>query len=221
MRVTEGGRQRCWRAIPVLVAAVLALSLAGPAATANAQGVDPSVVGQSLGGTWTREGQHRSFYAFRGSMRPAGCAPGRYTQPIKGRAYSYAGPYERRWARLARVNVLSYRSAAASRRGLDGLKEFLKDCPGPVTDGCTGCDPPDDYYRTLKSARIGRDSFGWWTGSLGNVTAYSTSLAFADGKDLVVVDYMLMLRRYRKLDRSFVVNVSKVKALARNVRIGS
>ncbi len=154
-------------------------------------------------------------------MRPAGCAPGRYTQPSKGRAYRYAGPYERRWARLATVNVLSYKSAAASRRGLDGLKEFLKDCPGPVTDGCTGCDPPDDYYRTLKSARIGRDSFGWWTGSLGNVTAYSTSLAFVDGKELIVVDYMLMLRRYRKLDRSFVVNVSKVKALARSVRSAS
>ena len=90
-----------------------------------------------------------------------------------------------------------------------------------MTDGCTGCDPPDDYYRTLKSARIGRDSFGWWTGSLGNVTAYSTSLAFVDGKELIVVDYMLMLRRYRKLDRSFVVNVSKVKALARSVRSAS
>ena len=218
MRAT-GGRLRALRAFRVLTVAVLALSMAAVfVPPARAAGVDPSVVGDSLGGSWTRVGSHRSFFAFRGAMRPAGCAPGRYTQPRKGRSYSYSGPYEKRWARQATVHVLRYESAAASRKGLAGLKEFLRDCPGPVTDGCTGCDPQSDYYRMLRTARIGRNSFGWWTGSVGNVTAYSTSIAFADGRDVVVVSYILMLRRYRKLDRSFVVNVSKVKALARNVK---
>lgn len=206
-------------AVRLLLAVVAALSLAvGVVQPAIAVGVDPSVVGDSLGGSWTREGQHRSFYAFRGSMRPAGCSPGRYTQPRKGRAYFYSGPYERRWGRSARVHVLRYGSSASSRKGLVGLKRFFKDCPGPVTDGCTGCDPADDYYRGLPGARIGRGSFGWWTGSLGNVTAYSTSIAFTDRNELIVVDYMLMLRRYRPLDRSFIVNVPKVKSLARAVK---
>lgn len=202
----------------LLVTALSSLFLMGVIHPAAAAGVDPSVIRESLGGTWTREGQHRSFYAFRGATRPPGCAPGRYTQPRRGRAFSYSGPYQRRWARLATVHVLTYRSHAASRKGLAQLKKFLRDCSGPVTDGCTGCDPPDEYHRILRGVGIGRGSFGWWTGSLGNVTAYSTSVAFSKAKELVVVDYMLMLRRYRPLDRSFIVNVPKVKNLARAVR---
>jgi hypothetical protein len=194
------------------------LCLASVAQPASASGVDPGVVASALGGSWSRDGNWRSWLVFRGAMRPPECAAGRFTQARKGRVTYYSGSRVPKYWRSAWVHILTYSSPADSRRGLRGLRDYLNACPGPVTDGCTGCDPSDSYVRVLKGAGIGRGSFGWWTGSVGNVTDYATSIAFTKHDRLVVVEYGLGLSRYRRLDQSFVVNVPKTKALARSVR---
>lgn len=197
------------------LAVVLAAANPGGAAAAE---VKPNEVAAALGGSWDRETAGRSQLAETGNLIPTSCSPGRFTSANRGRSVYYYGSEAGRYPRRAYTDLLAYSSRRAARRGLDGLREWVKQCPGP-TQSCRGCDGGALHLAALKRARLGRPSFGWWSASPGGMeAAYTTSIAFVKGNTLGVASYMLYNTRNTRLDRSFVVSIPKTRKLAARLK---
>lgn len=187
-------------------------------ATVSAAEVKTNEVAAALGGSWDRGTAQRSQLVKTGSLIPATCSPGRFTAAKRGRTVDYYGSKLGRYPRRAYTDVLTYASARAAKRGLRGLRDWVKQCPGP-TQSCTGCDGGALHLAALGRARLGRPSFGWWSASPGGMeAAYTTSIAFVKGKKMGVASYMIYDTQNTQLDRSFVVSIPKTKALAARLK---
>jgi hypothetical protein len=192
---------------------MLATPMSASAADLPAEGV-----AAALGGSWDREIAGRSRLMKAKGLIPAECAPGRFTAAAKGRAVYYFGSELQGFPRSANTEVLTYPSARAARRGLEGLQDWVKLCPGPVQE-CTACDAGSFYQSKLKGARLGRLSYGWWSASPGGLeAAYTTSIAFVRGRMLGVASYRVYDTQDPSLDRSFVPSIQKTEALAARLR---
>lgn len=212
----EGGLTM--KMLPKTTLLVAAITLLSPGVASAAQ-VDSTDLSATLGGSWRSQGGFRSELVKTHSLRPATCSAGRFTKAKRGRTTSYSGSRVDGYMRWAYTDVLTYRTPRAARRGLGGLKRWVSRCPGPLLPSCVGCDAGSLYLSSIKNARVGRVSTGWWSASPGGMEAvYTTSIAFVRGRKLGVASYRLYNTRDSSIDRSFVPSVQKTKAFAKRLQ---
>ena len=200
-----------------LVSTLAVIAVSVPV-SAQASPVDRRDLEQALGGTWSEQGGGRSRLVRRADYTPAGCAAGLFTGTRRGRAVSFFGSPMGGYPRGADIDVLSYPTSSAAREGLRGLRKWVSQCPGPMAE-CSACDGGYVYQRALRGARVGRNSYGWWSAAAGGIeAAYLTSIALVKGRTVTVASYRVFNTRDGSLDRSFVPSIPKAKALASRLR---
>ena len=203
------------RLVSTLAVAVIAVSVP---VSAQASPVDRHDLEQALGGTWSEQGSGRSRLVRRADYTPVECAAGLFTGTRRGKAVSFFGSALGGYPRGADIDVLSYPTSSAARQGLRGLRRWVAQCPGPMAE-CSACDAGYVYQRPLRGARIGRNSYGWWSAAAGGIeAAYLTSIAFVKGRTVIVASYRVFNTRDGSLDRTFVPSVPKARALASRLR---
>lgn len=183
---------------------------------------DPGQLSAALGGSWHRTPSWGSQWASKTRMVPGRCSGFAYTQAGSGRIYNYWGSSTSEWMRKASVEVLNYPSALEGRQGLKGVRDYVRDCPGPVRQYCSaGCDVDRVWVKALPAARIGRGTLAWWSGAKGNFVNYGTNIAFRRGSQVFIVQYGIRPEgdpMPPQLQRGVIVNIPKAQELARMTR---